>query len=250
MDKLVYTAATGLRAHMAAQAAIANNMANVSTTGFRADRVVFDRIELKGGGARFEARAPASQEVTDADRSVGAMIQTGRNLDVALTDATSWIAVQAPDGTEAYTRRGDLSVTASGTLQTGDGYLVMGSGGPVTVPPYQSLSIGSDGSISIVPQGGQGGETQVIDKIKMVSDKGSSTTKGLDNLMHVRGGGVLPENMDAKLASGTLEQSNVNMTQVLVDMIENQRSYEVQANLLKEAKNMDEGATSIMRMPG
>ena len=51
MDKLVYTAATGLRAHMAAQAAIANNMANASTTGFRADRVVFDRIELKGGGA-------------------------------------------------------------------------------------------------------------------------------------------------------------------------------------------------------
>jgi len=250
MDKLVYTAATGLRAHMSAQAAIANNMANATTTGFRADRVVFDRIELKGGGSRFEARMPAAQEVTDADRSVGAMMQTGRNLDVALTDGDSWIAVQAPDGTEGYTRRGDLSVTASGTLQTGDGYLVMGSGGPITVPPYQSLSIGSDGAISIVPQGGQGGEMQVIDKIKMVSDKGSSTVKGLDNLMHVRGGGVLPENLDAKLASGTLEQSNVNMTQVLVDMIENQRSYEVQANLLKEAKNMDEGATSVMRMPG
>ena len=142
MDKLVYTAATGLRAHMQAQAAIANNMANASTTGFRADRVVFDRIELKGGGARFDARAPAAQEVTDADRSVGAMIQTGRNLDVALTDSDTWLTVQSPDGTEAYTRRGDLTVTASGTLQTGDGYLVMGSGGPITIPPYSSLSIG------------------------------------------------------------------------------------------------------------
>ena len=250
MDKLVYTAATGLRAHMSAQAAIANNMANATTTGFRADRVVFDRIELKGGGSRFEARMPAATEVTDADRSIGAMVQTGRNLDVALTDSDSWIAVQAPDGTEAYTRRGDLSVTASGTLQTGDGYLVMGASGPITVPPYQTLSISSEGAISIVPLGGTGGEMQVIDKIKLVSDKGSSTVKGLDNLMHVRGGGVLPENLDAKLASGTLEQSNVNMTQVLVDMIENQRSYEVQANLLKEAKNMDEGATSVMRMPG
>ena len=250
MDKLVYTAATGLKAHMAAQAAIANNMANASTTGFRADRVVFDRIEMKGGGARYEARAPASQEVTDADRSVGAMVQTGRNLDVALTDSDTWLTVQAPDGTEAYTRRGDLTVTASGTLQTGDGYLVMGSGGPITIPPYNSLSIGSDGSISIVPQGGATTDVTVVDKIKMVSDKGSSTVKGLDNLMHVRGGGVLPENMDAKLASGTLEQSNVNMTQVLVDMIENQRSYEVQANLLKEAKTMDEGAASVMRMPG
>lgn len=250
MDKLVYTAATGLKAHMAAQAAIANNMANASTTGFRADRVVFDRIELKGGGARFDARAPAAQEVTDADRSVGAMIQTGRNLDVALTDADTWLTVQASDGTEAYTRRGDLTVTASGTLQTGDGYLVMGAGGPITIPPYTSLSIGSDGSISIVPQGGAATEVTVIDKLKLVSDRGSSTVKGLDNLMHVRGGGVLPENMDAKIASGTLEQSNVNMTQVLVDMIENQRSYEVQANLLKEAKTMDEGAASVMRMPG
>ena len=250
MDKLVYTAATGLKAHMAAQAAIANNMANASTTGFRADRVVFDRIELKGGGARFDARAPAAQEVTDADRSVGAMIQTGRNLDVALTDADTWLTVQAPDGTEAYTRRGDLTVTASGTLQTGDGYLVRGSGGPITIPPYTSLSIGSDGSISIVPQGGAATDVTVIDKLKLVSDRGSSTVKGLDNLMHVRGGGVLPENMDAKIASGTLEQSNVNMTQVLVDMIENQRSYEVQANLLKEAKTMDEGAASVMRMPG
>ncbi|MCC2979982.1 flagellar basal body rod protein FlgF [Sphingomonas sp. IC4-52] len=250
MDKLVYTAATGLKAHMAAQAAIANNMVNASTTGFRADRVVFDRIELKGGGARFDARAPAAQEVTDADRSVGAMIQTGRNLDVALTDADTWLTVQAPDGTEAYTRRGDLTVTASGTLQTGDGYLVMGSGGPITIPPYTSLSIGSDGAISIVPQGGASTDVTVIDKLKLVSDRGSSTVKGLDNLMHVRGGGVLPENMDAKVASGTLEQSNVNMTQVLVDMIENQRSYEVQANLLKEAKTMDEGAASVMRMPG
>ncbi|WP_066781127.1 flagellar basal body rod protein FlgF [Sphingomonas sp. CCH5-D11] len=250
MDKLVYTAATGLKAHMAAQAAIANNMANASTTGFRADRVVFDRIELKGGGARFDARAPAAQEVTDADRSVGAMIQTGRNLDVALTDSDTWLTVQSPDGTEAYTRRGDLTVTASGTLQTGDGYLVMGSGGPITIPPYSSLSIGSDGSISIVPQGGTATDTTVVDKLKLVSDRGSSTVKGLDNLMHVRGGGVLPENMDAKIASGTLEQSNVNMTQVLVDMIENQRSYEVQANLLKEAKTMDEGAASVMRMPG
>jgi flagellar basal-body rod protein FlgF len=250
MDKLVYTAATGLKAHMAAQAAIANNMANASTTGFRADRVVFDRIELKGGGARHEARAPAAEEVTDADRSVGAIIQTGRNLDVALTDSDTWLTVQAPDGTEAYTRRGDLTVTASGTLQTGDGYLVMGSGGPITIPPYNSLSIGSDGSISIIPQGGMATDATVVDKLKLVSDRGSTTVKGLDNLMHVRGGGVLPENMDAKIASGSLEQSNVNMTQVLVDMIENQRSYEVQANLLKEAKTMDESAASVMRMPG
>ncbi|WEK44680.1 MAG: flagellar basal body rod protein FlgF [Candidatus Sphingomonas colombiensis] len=249
MDKLVYTAATGLRAHMQAQAAIANNMANASTTGFRADRVVFDQIQMRGGGAELMARSPTSSEVTDADRSQGTLISTGRSLDVAVSGRNDWIAVQAPEGGEAYTRRGDLSVSASGTLQTGDGFLVMGQGGPITIPPYNSLSIGADGSISIVAQGDASGKPEVIDKIKLVSDNGANTVKGVDNLLHVRGGGALPENLDAQVVSGTLEGSNVNMTQALVDMIENQRSYEVQANLLKNAKDMDEGAASIMRLP-
>jgi flagellar basal-body rod protein FlgF len=168
---------------------------------------------------------------------------------VAVGDRNDWIAVQGADGTEAYTRRGDLSVSASGTLQTGDGFLVMGQGGPITIPPYNSLSIGSDGSISIVPQGDANGKPEVLDKIKLVSDTGADTVKGLDNLLHVRGGGALPENLDAQVVSGTLEGSNVNMTQALVDMIENQRSYEVQASLLKNAKDMDEGAASVMRLP-
>ncbi|BCI71318.1 hypothetical protein SPKIRA_21480 [Sphingomonas paucimobilis] len=136
MDKLVYTAATGMRSHMAAQSAIANNMANASTIGFRADRVVFDRIDLKGGGAAFEARMPTAEEVTDADRAPGTVQHTGNPLDVAIATSSAWLAVQAPDGSEAYTRRGDLEVTASGVLQTGDGYPVIGQNGPITVPPY------------------------------------------------------------------------------------------------------------------
>lgn len=249
MDKLVYTAATGLRAHMSAQAAIANNMANASTTGFRADRVVFDRILLSDGTPTLSARSPTSEEVTDADRSPGAIQQTGRNLDVAMSGRDTWMAVQAADGSEAYTRRGDLSVSPSGTLQTGDGFLVMGQSGPITLPPYQSLTIAGDGSISIVPQGDQTGTSQVIDRLKLASTKGSDTVKGLDNLLRVRGGGALPADMDATVTAGALEGSNVNMTQALVDMIENQRSYEVQANLLKEAKNMDESSASLMRLP-
>ena len=158
MDKLVYTAATGLRAHMAAQAAIANNMANASTTGFRADRVVFDQIALKGGGTTLEARSPTSEEVTDADRTPGALQQTGRPLDVAVTGRDAWLAVQAPDGSEAYTRRGDLEVAPSGVLQTGDGYIVQGGSGPITLPPDKSLSIAADGSISIVRQGVRHGQ--------------------------------------------------------------------------------------------
>ncbi|KQM67432.1 flagellar biosynthesis protein FlgF [Sphingomonas sp. Leaf17] len=249
MDKLVYTAATGLKAHMAAQAAIANNMANVSTIGFRADRVVFDRLELKGGGAELMARAPTSEEVTDADMSQGAIQQTGRSLDVAVISPDAWIAVQAADGSEAYTRRGDLEVAPSGVLQTGDGHPVMGQGGPITLPPADSVSIAADGSISIVPQGGDPNAPQALDQIKLASIKGSQTVKGLDNLLRVRGGGALPQDLTAKVQSGAVEGSNVNMTQVLVDMIENQRSYEVQANLMKEAKNLDESSASLMRLP-
>ena len=249
MDKLVYTAATGLRAHMAAQAAIANNMANASTTGFRADRVVFDQIKLSDGGTTLEARSPTSEEVTDADRSPGAMQTTGRPLDVAMNGNDTWLAVQAADGTESYTRRGDLEVAPSGVLQTGDGFVVQGQGGPITLPPYTSMTISGDGTVSIIPVGGDARNPQVIDKLKLVSAKGTDTVKGLDNLLKVRGGGTLPEDLEAGVTSGALEGSNVNMTQALVDMIQNQRSYEVQANLMKSAKDMDEGSASLMRLP-
>ena len=248
MDRLVYTALSGLKGQMAAQAAIANNIANASTTGYRADRVAFEAMMLKGGGG-LESRAPSGEEVRDADRSGGAIQDTGNPLDVAVT-GTAWNAVQAPDGSEAYTRRGDLRIAASGVLETGDGFPVMGSGGPITMPPADKVIIGEDGTISIVPLGAEPGQApQEIDKIRLASAEGSDTVKGLDNLLHVRGGGVLPDDAEARVKSGALEGSNVNLTQALVDMIENQRSYEVQANLLKEAKNLDESSASLMRMP-
>lgn len=246
MDKLIYTAASGLKSHMAAQAAIANNMANASTIGFRAEKVNFNSLLLKGAG--FDSRQPASENITDFDRSAGAITTTGRNLDIAIP-GDQWMAVQANDGSEGYTRRGDLSISATGVLETGDGFPVMGSGGPITVPPATSVSIAQDGTISIIPVGGDAKNPQVIDRIKFASAQGSQTSKGLDNLIHVQGGGILPTDENAKCISGALEQSNVNMTQSLVDMIENQRSYEVQANLMKSAKDMDESAASVMRMP-
>ena len=246
MDRLVYTALSGLKSQMSSQATIANNIANASTIGFRADRVSFDRMVLQGTG--MDSRQMAAEEVNDFDRRAGAIVQTARPMDVAVV-TDSWIAVQATDGSEGYTRRGDLSVAPSGVLETGDGFPVMGSGGPITVPPHQSIAIASDGTLSFVPVGGDPTQPQVLDKIKLTSAEGSQTAKGLDNLLHVKGGGALPQDLEAKCQSGALEQSNVNLTEALVDMIENQRSYEVQANLLKEAKNMDESAASLMRVP-
>ena len=246
MDKLVYTAATGLRARMAAQAAIANNMANASTTGFRADIVNFDQLDMIGKG--LDTRRPTSEEVITADFKPGTVEQTGRPLDVAMS-GEAWMAVQASDGSEAYTRRGDLQISASGVLETGDGFPVMGSGGPITVPPADKVSIGSDGSISILPLGSApGAAMQKLDQLKLVSPTGSQTVKGLDNLLYVQGGGTLPQNLDAQVQTGALEGSNVDMTKALVDMIENQRAYEVQANLLKDAKDMDQGGASVMSL--
>lgn len=248
MDRMVYTALSGLKSQMSAQASIANNIANASTTGYRADRVAFQQMLMKGGSG-VASRAPSGEEVLDADRTAGAIRATGRELDVAVV-GDNWIAVQATDGSEAYTRRGDLRITETGVLETGDGFPVMGSGGPITVPPAQKVMFAPDGTLSIIPIGAQpGAEPQVIDRLKLVTDQGSTTRKGLDNLLHVKGGGVLPVDEDAQLATQSLEGSNVNLTQALVDMIENQRSYEVQANLLKEAKSMDESSASLMRMP-
>ncbi|MFD1786090.1 flagellar basal-body rod protein FlgF [Sphingomonas floccifaciens] len=248
MDRMVYTALSGLKGQMSAQASIANNIANASTTGFRADRTAFQQLMLKGG-AGLESRQPMSEEVLDADRRAGTIQATGRKLDIAIPGA-SWMAVQSPDGTEAYTRRGDLQITESGVLQTGDGFPVMGSGGPITVPPAQDVMIGEDGTISILPIGAAPGTPpQEVDRIRFGNPQGTQTAKGLDNLLRVKGGGVLPDDLDAKVQIGALEGSNVNLTQSLVDMIENQRSYEVQASVLKEAKSMDEASSSLMRLP-
>ncbi|MGC6400438.1 flagellar basal-body rod protein FlgF [Sphingomonas sp. FW199] len=247
MDRLIYTALSGLKSRMAAQATIANNIANANTTGYRADRVSFEQAMLKGGG-QFESRRPAAEEVTDIDRKAGAIISTGRDLDVAIA-TDSWIAVQAGDGTEGYTRRGDLHISDTGMLETGDGHPVLGETGPITVPPHERIAIADDGSISIVPLGAEPGAVpQEIGKIKLVSDAGSKTVKGLDGLMRVERGGVLPTDLKGRVMSRSLEQSNVNLTQALVDMIENQRAYEVQANLVKEAKEMDEKSASLMRI--
>jgi flagellar basal-body rod protein FlgF len=247
MDKLIYTAASGLKGRLASQAAIANNIANVSTTGFRADRAVFDRLSVTGPG--LDTRQPASEEVLDADREAGTVSQTGRTLDVAV-NGDAWLAVQANDGTEAYTRRGDLEITPTGVLQTGDGHPVIGQSGPITVPPAQKILIDPEGRLSIIPIGGDpAGPAQQIDQLKLASAKGTDTVKGLDNLLYVKGGGILPTDSEAKVTSGALEGSNVNMAQTLIDMIQNQREYEVQANLVKEAKQMDESTASLMRLP-
>jgi flagellar basal-body rod protein FlgF len=248
MDRLIHTSLSAMRGAMARQTTIANNLANANTVGFRAEFASQRPLWLQGGGGQFEGRAQASEEVVNADMKAGAVIQTGRDLDVAL-QGDAMLGAQAQDGEEGYTRRGDLMISPSGLLTTGDGVPVMGEQGPITLPPADKIQISGDGKISIVPEGGDPTQLQEVGRLKLVTPKGSDIVKGLDGLFKVRGGGTLPSDPDAQITAGALEQSNVNTSDALVQMIEASRSWETQIKLLTTAKDLDSSSTDLMRLP-
>ena len=246
MDRIVHTSLSAMRAAMARQAATANNLANASTTGFRADMSATQAVFLENGGEVFGARA--SEQVLSADMSAGTITSTGRDLDIAMS-GDALLAVQAQNGDEAYTRRGDLQVSDSGLVTTGDGRPVLAEGGPLTLPPADSVRIDADGKVWIVPVGGDPANPTQIDRLKLVSPTGSNVVKGLDGLFRVRGGGALPSDPEARVTAGSLEGSNVNVTQAMIDMIEASRAWDTQVNLLTSARDIDTSAADLMRLP-
>ena len=246
MDRLIYTALSGMRGAMARQTTTANNLANANTTGFRAEMSSASALWVRGPG--FETRAPTSQQVVAADMAPGSVTNTGRDLDVAM-QGDALLAVQADDGSEAYTRRGDLQVSATGVVTTGDGHPVLGDGGPLTLPPADSIRIANDGAIWIVPPGGDPSQPQQVDRLKLATPAGSRIQKGLDGLFRVPDGGALPSDPDARLTPHSLEASNVNTSQTLIDMIEASRSWDMQLQLVTQAREMDTSAADLMRLP-
>lgn len=246
MDKLAYTSVNAMKSLMARQTAIANNMANSNTVGFKADMVSAEAKYVTGPG--HDSRAMAVERDMQADMNGGSITQTGRSLDIAM-EGDAMIAVQAADGKEAYSRRGDFRIAASGAMVTGDGFPVLGEGGPITMPPAERVDIGADGTVFFVPQGGDPTQPQELDRIKLVSMTGSAISKGSDALFHAPDDGILPVDDNARVVSGALEESNVNMTAALVDMIETSRAWETQAKLLRTAEELDESSASVMNMP-
>ncbi len=245
MDEMIYLAMTGARQTEYAQTINSNNLANVSTTGFRADLHSFTSVPIEGPGV--DARINAVVESHGTDLTQGPINSTGRTLDVAIR-GEGFIAVQAPDGSEAYTRAGDLRVEAGGLLMTGAGHLVMGDGGPVAIPPNSSLLIGGDGTISIQPLG-QGPETlAIVDRIKLVKPGLGNLQKGEDGLLHTRDGSEADADASVSLISGSLEQSNVNVAKTLVNMIELARQYEMQVNVIKASEENADAAATMMRL--
>jgi flagellar basal-body rod protein FlgF len=239
MDRMLYVAMTGARETLRAQAVNNHNLANASTTGFRADLQAFQSRQVSGDG--FNSRVYATAATTGFDDTVGASMATGRDLDVAV-QGSGFIAVQGLDGREAYTRAGDLRVDTTGQLRTGAGLAVLGDGGPVSVPPNASLVVGSDGTISIVPLG-QGPETRAeVGRIKLVNPNADELEKGADGLFRMKDGTDAPPDATARLASGVLESSNVNVAESMVTMIELSRRFDMQVRAMRAAE--DNGAAS------
>jgi flagellar basal-body rod protein FlgF len=239
MDRLLYVAMSGARETLRAQAANNHNLANASTTGFRADLAAFQSRHVAGDG--YASRVYATTSTTGFDATSGTLVPTGRDLDVAI-QGSGYIAVQGHDGREAYTRAGDLRIDSSGILRTGTGLPVLGDAGPVAVPPHASVAIGADGTVSIVPLG-QGPETRAeVARIKLVNPGDDGLTKDADGLLRMKDGSDAIADASVTLVSGVLETSNVNVADALVTMIELSRRFDLQVRAMKTAE--DNGAAS------
>jgi flagellar basal-body rod protein FlgF len=244
MDKLLYVAMTGAKETLRAQAANNHNIANASTTGFRADMSAFQSRAVTGPG--YASRVYATNGTTGWDSNLGAQVFTGRDLDVAI-NGDGFIAVQGKDGREAYTRAGNLHIDPNGQLLTGAGHPVLGDGGPLSVPPHTSLAIATDGTISIVPLG-QGPETTAnVGRIKVVNPPKEQVDRGEDGLFRMRDGTDAPADATVQIASGSLESSNVNIADAMVTMIELSRHFELQVKAMRTAEDNAAAATQLLR---
>ena len=245
MDRLIYTALSGMQSSMNRQRVIASNMANAQTVGFRAE--LLDQRPVTVEGDSLEVRAMQNAEVRGAIMDPGPVVETGNPLDVAI-QGDALLAVQAEDGSEAYTRRGDLSISPTGLLVNGEGLPVMGEAGPITVPLGGKPSIAPDGMVLVTDPAAPDQPPQEAGRIKLAGWQGSPISKGLDGLFRVEGGGVLPTDEQARLVSGSLEQSNVKPTEVLVEMIDAQRLFAMRTKLIATARECDEGGAQLMRL--
>ncbi len=244
MDRLIYVAMTGAKQLMHRQDNIAHNLANASTPGFRAETLAFRSVE-----SEQDSRVYALESATGADHTPGPVQQTGRALDVAV-HGKSWLAVQSRDGGEAYTRNGSLQVSAEGILQGAGGLPVLGDGGPIAVPAGSEISIAADGTVSARPIGQARAATLTLGRLKLVTPEERELQRGGDGLFRARGGESLAADPNARLASGSLEGSNVNTVDAVVGMIGAARQFEMQMKMLRTAEANAGAASRLLNVGG
>ena len=242
MDRMIYLSMSGAKATMQRQETLANNLANASTTGFRAELQAFRAVPVRGDGA--STRVYSLETTTGYDPTPGPMASTGRALDVAM-QGNAWLAVQGLDGTEAYTRMGSLQVDAEGTLKTSGGLTVLGDGGPIALPANSTPQIAADGTVSV--KQANGGVTSVS-RLKLVTPE-AALQRGDDGLFRAADGD-LPVDPNARVAEGTLEGSNVNPIENMVAMIAAARQFESQMKMLQTAEGDEKAASQLLSMNG
>lgn len=247
MDRMIYTAMSGASQTMSRQAAVAHNLANVNATGYRAEEHRLRSVSVQSQASQkgLPTRSFAVDASTHTDFTAGPMAHTGRPLDMAV-QGEGWIALQMPDGSEAYTRNGSFELNVNGIIQTRSGIPVQGDGGPISVPPEVTLSIGSDGTISALPETGPRNTPSVIGRIKLVKPPNGEMIRGEDGLFRVRGGDPATVDETVGILSGTLEGSNVNAAEQMVTMISLARQFEMQMKMLSTADANDRAATQIL----
>jgi flagellar basal-body rod protein FlgF len=240
MDRMIYLSMSGAKATMQRQDVLANNLANVSTAGFRAELAAFRAVPVQGSGA--STRVYALESTPGYDATPGPVAATGRNLDVAMR-GNAWLAVQALDGTEAYTRGGSLDISADGTLTTRNGLQVLGDGGPIQVPANAAVSIGADGTVSASVGEGR---PQPVGRLKLATPE-APLLRGEDGLFRAADGGDLPADATAQVQDGALEGSNVSSVQTMVAMIAAARQFETQMKMMQTAESNEKSAAQLLR---
>jgi flagellar basal-body rod protein FlgF len=249
MDRLIYTAMTGASEALEQQAVVANNLANTSTTGFRAQLANFRSAPLAfGDGTQVNdttTRTFVLSATPGADYTAGPITRTGNPLDVAV-EGPGWLAVQTPDGNEAYTRAGNLHIDQNGQLMTATNMPVVGGGGPISVPPGADVTIGKDGTVSALIPGDPPTAIAQIDQLKLVNPDPNTLQRGNDGLFHTTDGNPADADQTVVLAPESLEGSNVNPVAAMVSMITNARQFQMQTKLLQNADTNDQSANQLL----
>ena len=247
MDRALYIAMSGAKQNIVSQTAHSNNLANASTTGFRSDYTQSRAMPVFG--EHFPTRAFAMAERPASDFRQGPLQETGRQMDVTI-EGSGWFAVQGPDGQEAYTRAGDLSVDPQGNLINGRGLQMLGAGGPINIPPFESIEIARDGTISIRPAGEGAEAVAEVNQLRLVDPDPQTLEKGPDGLFRIRDrqpDDALPvPDPEMSLVNGFVEGSNVNAVTELTQVLAMNRQYEMQIKMMKTADDNSSATTQIL----
>jgi flagellar basal-body rod protein FlgF len=244
MDKMLYISMSGAQNNTLAQSAHANNLANVSTTGFRRDFEQARSMPLFGESQPSRVYAMSERPATDF--SAGALLQTGRDLDVAV-EGDGWVAVQAPDGGEAYVRTASLNIDAAGMLRTGNGLPVMGNSGPIAVPQEQKIEIGQDGTISIRVLGEAPNVLTEVDRLKLVNPDPGQLKKDANGLIRTSATQPILADAQVKVSSGFLESSNVNAVEEMTSILALSRQFELSVKMMRTAEDNDAAMARVLQ---